>query len=103
MKKAASSLILAAALLMTPAATAQGLGTDWTAMPEKMSDLLNSGWTIVSHTNYETEMFERNDVVYSFVLTRNGKYAICSLYNPGVTNTNPKKGVVAASVCRALN
>lgn len=103
MKKAASALMLAASFLMAPAATAQGLGTDWNAIPEKLTDLLNSGWTIISHNNYETEMFSDNEVIFSFVVTKDGKYVICNLYNPGTTNTNPKKGAVAASVCRALN
>lgn len=103
MKKAASALMLAAMCMAAPSAAAQGLGTDWNTIPEKLTDLLNSGWTIISHNNYETEMFSENDAVYSFVVTKDGKYVICNIYNPNTTNTNPKRGVVASSVCRALN
>ncbi len=103
MKKLTACLLLAAPLLAAPGAFAQTLGTQWTGMSESLTQLLNSGWTIVSHNNYETEMFSENVTVYSFVVTKDGKYAVCELNNPGVTNTNPKKGRVASSYCIALN
>lgn len=103
MKKAASALMLSATLLTAPAATAQGLGTDWNALPEKLTDLLNSGWTISSHNNYETEIFNNNGLVFSFVVTKSVQYVVCNPDNPYTSNTNPMKGAVSSSNCRALN
>lgn len=62
-------------------------------MDKTMSDLLNEGWKITSHTEY---VYGRGQVDYSFVLSKDNKAAICF-----VDDANAKK--TTSSVCRALN
>lgn len=103
MKKLSACLILSATLLMGGTGAAQIDDTKWELKPESMADLLNAGWTIISHNNYETEMFSNNYSMYSFVLSKDGKFALCDLFNPRTQNKNPKRGNVPWSECIALN
>ncbi len=102
-KRLLASVFLSATLVTGGTAFAQIDDTKWELMPQNMSGLLDAGWSIVSHNNYETEMFSNNYVVYSFVLTLNGKYALCDMFNPRTKNKNPKRGNVPWSECVALN
>lgn len=79
MRKIVATTALAVSLLGTPQAMAQDRETRWTVRSEKMTDLLNAGWSVVSHT---MALASGGSSMYSFLLTRDGKYAICDLFNP---------------------
>jgi hypothetical protein len=74
--------------------------TKWEDAQMSLSQLLDSGWQVAGHgTNRVAANSNAGngfDVkTYSFLLTKNGKYVICIIENPGPPQATDK--------CRKLN
>lgn len=73
----------------------QHRATDWVPLSQSMTELLNTGWKLISHTNYRTEMYNPNTESFSFILTNGDRYVLCMIDDPVMNNSTSK--------CRALN
>jgi hypothetical protein len=74
--------------------------TKWEDAQMSLNQLLDNGWQIAGHGTNRVAANSNTgngfDVkTYSFLLTKNGKYVICILENPGPPQTTDK--------CRKLN
>lgn len=102
---------LAVVLLACPQVANAQERTDWTEIRKGMSALLNEGWQIQSMTY--NQILRRESIStpmspdgvalaatpagleYSFMLTRQGKWAVCVVMNPKPGETTSR--------CRGLN
>jgi hypothetical protein len=77
------------------------LPTDWGGVNSSMTDLLNSGWQIITQSSYRSILINPNSSIrmdeakYVYTLHKNGKYITCIIQNPKINNS--------LSGCRSLN
>jgi hypothetical protein len=82
--------------------TAHSIPTKWEKVNSSLSELLDSGWTLLGITS--NRVAYRNSVSpggldeenFIFSLTKNGKYILCSI-------GNPQPPVAQVAGCRRLN
>jgi hypothetical protein len=74
--------------------------TTWSIVGKSLTELLDSGWTIIGHSSYRVVIAPYtngavDEATHSFILHKNGKYIDCLIKNPSPGN--------AYSACRQLN
>jgi hypothetical protein len=74
--------------------------TPWVIVNSSLGELLNSGWIIVNQSSNRVVIAPytngaSDEVTYTYLLHKNGKYVNCFILNPRPDN--------ASSACRQLN
>jgi hypothetical protein len=89
--------------IMTCSITIAGTPTNkttWRVVNQSLSELLESGWKIVSHSSHRVVIAPytngaSDEETYSYILQKNGKYINCLIRDPRPDNSY--------SACRQLN
>jgi hypothetical protein len=81
---------------------AYSIPTKWEKVDSSLSDLLNSGW-LLQGTDYNRVAYQNSispggldEENYTFSLSKNGKYIICSV-------GNPRTPIAQTAGCRRIN
>jgi hypothetical protein len=81
---------------------AYSIPTKWEKVDSSLSDLLNSGW-LLQGTDYHRVAYQNSispggldEENYTFSLSKNGKYIICSV-------GNPRTPIAQTAGCRRIN
>jgi hypothetical protein len=81
---------------------AYSIPTKWEDAKINMSDLLNNGWQLIAHssnrvaTSASPGVSSYEEIMFTFILSKNNKYAMCFV-------ENPKPPIANAASCRKLN
>jgi hypothetical protein len=81
-------LISSMLLLTVLQKSATSIPSKWEMVDVSMSQLLNSGWQISGHSATRTAspggpgITSFDNIIYTFVLSKGGKYIVCSTENP---------------------